>query len=97
MPKLTQEQIRLLLWLSLSSTHLEVCRQIGYAYRNVNGLNSYVNKQGESYKFDMRTLNKLVNENLLTSEFVYPFGVKHEHYFLTQDGQEYLSMLSITR
>lgn len=91
MPKLTKEQIRLLIWLSLSKTHFEVCRQIGYSYRKVNGLQSYANKDGVSYKFDMRTLYKLVNENLVTSKLVYPFGIKHEHYFLTQSGQYFVS------
>jgi hypothetical protein len=45
----------------------------------------------------MRTLNKLVNEKLVTSEFVYPFGIKHEHYSLTEAGQVYVSMLAISK
>lgn len=97
MPKLTTEQIRLLIWLSLSKTHFEICREIGYSYRKVNGLKNYINKHGEPYKFDMRTLNKLVNESLVTSELVYPFGVKHEHYFLTEAGQVYVSMLAVAK
>jgi len=97
MPKLTNEQIRFLIWLSLSETHFEICREVGYSYRKVNGLKSYVNRQGEPYKFDMRTLNKLVNENLVTSEFVYPFGIKHQHYSLTEAGQVYVSMLAIAK
>jgi hypothetical protein len=39
-------------------------------------------------------LNKLVNENLVTSGLVYPFGMKHEHYFLTEAGQVYVSMMA---
>lgn len=97
MPKLTKEQVRLLIWLSVPTTHLEVCREIGYSYRKVNGLESYVNKQGEPFKFDTRTLNKLVNENLVTSELIYPFGVKYEHYKVTELGRAYLSALSISR
>jgi hypothetical protein len=97
MPKLTKEQIRLLIWLSWTDTHLEVCRDISHSYRKVNGLNSYVNDNGEPFKFDMRTLNKLVNENLVTSELLYPFGVKHEHYFLTPAGQVYVSLLAISK
>ncbi len=97
MLKLTKEQIRLLLWLSWTETHLEVCREIGYSYRKVNGLNSYVNDNGVPFKFDMRTLDKLVNENLVTSGLIYPFGVKHEHYFLTPSGQVYVSMLAISK
>ncbi|PKH88645.1 hypothetical protein [Colwellia sp. Bg11-28] len=97
MPKLTKEQMRLLIWLSYSATYFEICRQVGYSYRQVNGLKSYVNKDGVPYKFDMRTLNKLVNENLVQSEIIYPYGVKHEHYFLTQAGQVYVSMLAISK
>ena len=97
MPKLTKEQIRLLIWLSYSETYFEICRQVGYSYRQVNGLQSYVNKDGVPYKFDMRTLNKLVNENLVISELVYPFGIKHEHYCLSQAGQAYVSMLAISK
>lgn len=97
MPKLTKEQVRFLIWLSWTETHFEICREIGYSYRKVNGLNSYVNDNGEPFKFDIRTLNKLVNEKLVTSELVYPFGVKHEHYFLTEAGQVYVAMLAISK
>ena len=97
MPKLTPEQIRFLIWLSLTETHFEICREMGYSYRKVHGLNSYVNDNGESFKFDIRTLNKLVNESLVTSEFIYPFGMKHEHYFLTEAGQVYVSMMALCK
>jgi hypothetical protein len=97
MPKLTKEQIRLLIWLSWTDTHLEICREIGYSYRQVNGLDSYVNDDGKPYKFDMRTLDKLVNENLVTSEFIYPHGMEYQHYTLTQAGQVYVSMLAISK
>ena len=90
-PKLSVEQTRLLIWLSRTSTHLEIFRKIDYLYRTPNGLQSYVNQSGEPYKFDMRTLNKLVNENLVTSQFLYPFGIKHEHYFVTQAGKDFVS------
>jgi hypothetical protein len=94
MSKLTKEQVRLLIWLSWTETHFEICREAGYSYRKVNGLNTYVNDNGEPFKFDIRTLNKLVNENLVTSKLVYPFCMKHEHYFLTEAGQVYLSMMA---
>jgi hypothetical protein len=97
MPKLTKEQVRFLIWLSRTETHFEICREIGYSYRKVNGLNTYVSGNGEPFKFDTRTLNKLVNENLVTSELVFPFGVKHEHYFLTEAGKVYVSMLAISK
>jgi DNA-binding HxlR family transcriptional regulator len=89
MPKLTREQKRFLIWLSLTGTHFEICRELGYSYRQMNGLERYVNKQGERYKFDMRTLNKLVNEGLVTSKILYPYGIKQVHYFVTEEGRAY--------
>lgn len=91
MAKLSKEQIRLLIWLSYSETYLEICFELGYSYRKVNGLQSYVNKDGVAYKFDSRTLSKLVGDELVTSEFVYPFGIKFKHYFLTELGQDFVS------
>jgi hypothetical protein len=96
MPKLTKEQIRFLIWLSLTETHFELCRELGNKYRTPNGLGSYINKQGKPYKYDSRTLMKLVDENLVTSKIVYHYGIKHEHYFLTEAGQVYVSILAIS-
>ncbi|WP_076541091.1 hypothetical protein [Shewanella sp. UCD-KL21] len=93
MPKLTLEQKRLLIWLSLTTTHFEICREVGHSYRQTNGLERYVNKHGDRYKFDMRTLNKLVIEGLVTSEILYPFGIKQEHYFVTEKGRAYAYQL----
>ena len=90
MPKLTKEQTRLLIWLSLENTYFEICREIGYSYRQKNGLHTYVSKHGQPFKFDTRTLDKLVDEELVTSEMIYHFGVKYEHYFLTKKGRSFV-------
>ena len=90
MPKLTKEQTRLLIWLSLENTYFEICREIGNSYRQKNGLHTYVNTHGQPFKFDMRSLGKLVNEKLVTSEIIYNFGVKYEHYFLTKKGRDFV-------
>lgn len=97
MLKLTLEQNRLLIWLSLTNTHFEICKELGSSYRKTNGLNSYVNKHGQPFKFDTRTLNKLVNENLVTSEILYPYGIKYEHYFLTEAGRVHVSLFAIPK
>ncbi|WP_282166617.1 hypothetical protein [Shewanella japonica] len=94
MSKLTKEQNRFLIWLSLSSTYFEICREVGHSYRKTNGLERYVSKHGQRYKFDMRTLTKLVKEELVTSEIVFPYGIKYEHYFLTEQGADYVSKLN---
>jgi len=97
MPKLTLEQNRFLIWLSITSTHFEICREIGYSYRQTNGLETYVNKSGQPFKFDTRTLNKLVNENLVMSEILYPYGIKYEHYFLTEAGRVHAALFAIPK
>ncbi len=93
MPKLTREQKRFLIWLSLTKTHFEVCREVGHSYRKTNGLERYVNKDGEPYKFDTRTLVRLTNEGLVTSEVIFPFGLKYERYYLTNEGRILVGML----
>jgi hypothetical protein len=87
MPELTKEQQRLLIWLSLPSTHFEICRELGSSYRKMNGLESYVDWFGDRYKFDNRTLQKLIDTGLVTSEFLYPFGINYERYYVTEEGQ----------
>lgn len=87
MPELTKEQQRLLIWLSLPSTHFEICRELGSSYRKMNGLESYVDWFGDRYKFDKRTLQRLIDAGLVTSELLYPFGIKHEHYYVTEEGR----------
>ena len=88
MPKLTREQKRFLVWLSFSNAHFEICRELGSSYRKMNGLERYVNSQGERFKFDTRTLQKLIDEELVSSRFLYPFGIKYEHYYVTEKGFE---------
>lgn len=86
MSKLSKEQKRLLVWLAQPNHHLEICRQQGHSLNQVNGLKTYTDEFGNPYKFDIRTLNKLISEALVSSEIIYPFGLKHEKYILTEQG-----------
>lgn len=90
MPKLSKEQKRLLVWLAQPNNHLEICRQQGHSLNQVNGLYTYTDEFGNSYKFDIRTLNKLISEALVSTEIIYPFGLKHEQYALTKLGFEFV-------
>ena len=94
MPKLSKEQKRLLIWLSRPTSHLEICRQHGYSLNQVNGLKTYTDELGTPFKFDIRTLKKLVTESLVVGEFIYPFGLKHERFVLTRLGKELVEQLS---
>jgi hypothetical protein len=93
-PKLSMEQARFLTWLSLLNTHFEICCEVGYSYRKINGLQSYVDENNEPFRFNTRTLDRLINAELIDSKFVYPFGIKQQHYFLTENGQVYVSLLA---
>lgn len=93
MPKLSKEQKRLLVWLAQPNNHLEICRQQGHSLNQVNGLYTYTDEFGNSYKFDIRTLNKLISEALVSTEIIYPFGLKHEQYALTKLGFEFVEKL----
>lgn len=93
MPKLSKEQKRLLVWLAQPNNHLEICRQQGHSLNQVNGLKTYTDEFGNHYKFDIRTLNKLISEALVSSEIIYPFGLKHEQYALTKLGFEFVEKL----
>lgn len=97
LPKLSMEQARFLTWLSLLNTHFEICREIGYSYRKINGLQSYADENNQPFRFNTRTLDKLVESELITSEFLYPFGIKQQHYFLTDNGQTYVSLLATSK
>lgn len=96
-PMLSIEQARFLTWLSLTDTHFEICREIGYSYRQINGLQSYVDEANMSFRFNTRTLNRLLEVELISSELLYPFGIKQEHYFLTEKGNVYVTLLSCTK
>jgi hypothetical protein len=87
MPELTKEQQRFLIWLSSRGTHFEICRELGYSYRKTNGLERYINEKGARLKFDTRTLQKLIHAGLVTSDLIYPFGIKHERYYVTEEGR----------
>lgn len=96
MPKLSKKQERFLIWLSWANTRFEICRQSAHSYGKKSGLHTYVNNKGIPFKFDIRTLEKLIEEELVTSEYVYYFGIKYEYYYLTQAGQVYVHVLAIS-
>lgn len=95
MPKLTHEQLRFLYWLSLPNTFFEVSREDGFMDDKYNGLHGYAKKEGEFYKFDIRTLYALEGQELVTGEIVYHYGIAWERYSLTEKGEVTASLLSI--
>jgi len=97
LPKLSMEQARFLTWLSLTTTHFEICREIGYSYRKINGLQSYIDDQEKPFRFNTRTLDRLIDNELIASKFIIPFGIKQQHYFLTEQGRGYVSLLASTK
>jgi hypothetical protein len=97
MPKLTKEQIRLLIWLSQPETVFEVSREDGFMDDKYNGLHTFINPEGLRYKFDIRTLYRLEGEKLIGGNYVYHFGIMWERYTLSQAGQVYVSMLAISK
>ena len=94
MPKLSHEQLRLLFWLSLQSTVFEISREGGFVTDKYNGLNRYKDNQGKAYKFDIRTLKILEDNELVESQNVYHFGVIWERYTLTEKGRVLTLLLS---
>jgi hypothetical protein len=94
MPKLSDEQLRLLFWLSLQSTVFEISREDGFVSDKYNGLNCYKDNQGNAYKFDIRTLHILEDNALVQGQNVYHFGVLWERYALTEKGQVLTLLLS---
>jgi hypothetical protein len=96
MPKLTHEQLRLLFWLSLPETCFEVSREDGFMDDEYNGLHKYKDKQGNRYKFDIRTLYILEGEELITGHYVNHHGIIWECYTLTEKGQVLSSLLSVS-
>ena len=95
MPKLTSEQIRLLMWLSLPQTVFEVSREDGFMDDKYNGLHTFSNEEGKKYKFDIRSLYRLEGEELIGGKYVYHFGIPWEHYTLTEKGYELVELLSV--
>jgi len=93
-PKLSDEQLRLLFWLSLQSTVFEISREDGFIADKYNGLNRYKDNRGNAYKFDIRTLQILENNELVQGQSVYHFGILWERYALTEKGQVLTLLLS---
>ena len=94
MPKLTPEQTRLLMWLSLPQTIFEVSREDDFMDDKYNGLNTFKNEEGKRYKFDIRTLYRLEGEELVKGQYVYYFGIMWERYTLTEQGHALALLLS---
>jgi hypothetical protein len=92
--RLSPEQIRLLLWLSLKETYLEVSREDGFMDDKYNGLHNYIDKKSDRYKFDIRSLYCLEGEELVTGHYVYHFGIAWERYTLTPKGHDFVMLLS---
>lgn len=97
MPELTIQQIRLLTWLSLADSSFEVCLQKGIASGQYNGLQTYFDDKGNYFKFDIRSLNKLLKEELVFSQTVDYFHTKWNSYVLTEKGQVFVSLMSATK
>jgi len=95
--KLSPEQIRLLVWLSQPKTLLEVSREVGFMDDKYNGLHTYIDENYQSFKFDIRSLYRLEGEKLVTGKIVSHFGISWEHYFPTETGQAYVSLLSTSK
>jgi hypothetical protein len=86
MSKLTPEQFRLLTWMALPETLLEVSREVGFMDDKYNGLHNYIDKEGERYKFDIRTMYCLEGEGLIQGQYVDHLAVWWERYELTEKG-----------
>lgn len=97
MPKLSKEQLRLLLWLSKPSNFFEVTTD--HHLNNVlyNGLHNYRDDKGNRYKFDIRTLHALERNEFVGCETVYYCGLAWMRYTITDAGQVYVSTLAISK
>jgi hypothetical protein len=92
--KLSHEQLRLLFWLSLQSTVFEISREDVFIVDKYSGLHRYKDNQGNTYKFDIRTLQVLERNELIRGQSVYHYGVLWERYTLTEKGQVLTLLLS---
>jgi hypothetical protein len=87
MPKLSKEQFRLLLWLSLPSSFFEVTSAHHLNDVLYNGLHGYKDEKGKKYKFDIRTLQALAANKLVDFETVYYCGLEWTRYTITDAGK----------
>ncbi|WP_286265317.1 hypothetical protein [Thalassotalea atypica] len=97
MPKLTPEQVRLLTWLAIVGDVFAVRFVKSKQQFNYLGLHHYVNADGEEYKFDIRTLKKLIRCRLVRSRVNWHFGIKWKSYELNESGQVYASLMCATK
>ncbi len=95
MPKLSYEQIRLLTWLTIVGDTFSI--YYINDERRYCGLHQYVNPNGIEYKFDIRTLIKLLKTKLIKSQVVYHYGQKHKTYSLTEKGSAYSFLLCMSQ
>ena len=96
MPKLSDEQLRLLLWLSLDANFFEVTTEHRLNDALYNGLHNYKDEQGNRYKFDIRTLHVLEINELVGWEKVYYCGLAWTRYTISDKGRLLTLQLSAT-
>ena len=97
MPKLSYEQIRLLTWLSIVGDAFGVRFNHSSNQFNYLGLHHYVTPDGVEYKFDIRTLKKLIRSKLIKSKVVWYYGIKWKNYVLTESGYVYSSLVAASK
>ena len=97
MPKLSYEQIRLLTWLSILGNAFGVRFNKSNKQFNYLGLHHYVTPDGIEYKFDVRTLKKLIRTGLVKSKVIWHYGIKWKSYVLTQQGYVYSSLIAASK
>ncbi|MGJ8694529.1 MAG: hypothetical protein ACSHW0_18875 [Thalassotalea sp.] len=94
MPKLTPEQIRLLVWLSKPTSFIEITREHHLHEHLYNGLHNYRDSKGGRNKFDIRTLNALDTAGFVTCKTVYYCGLAWQRYTISDSGK--LFALNVT-
>lgn len=85
--KLSDEQLRLLLWLSLKPNFFEVTTEHRLNDVLYNGLHNYRDEHGNRYKFDIRTLHILERNELVDDEKLYYCGLEWTRYTISAKGE----------
>jgi len=97
MPKLSYEQIRLLTWLAIIGDTFGVRFVKSKNQFEYMGLHHYVTPDGIEFKFDTRTLKKLIRTNLIKSKVVWHYGIKWKCYEFTESGYVYSSLIAASK
>jgi len=92
--KLSNEQLRFLVWLSKKTTNFEICQEQQMTDIIYNGLYNYIDDKGSRLKFDIRTLIRLLDEELVIGEFTTHFGIKWMRYTVTASGNAFIYSLN---